>query len=178
MRKAVTPTDHTSKAVISLYANAEASTEDIGRELQRIAKTNRNAAYTAIGSYMGLTLLVKAEYNLAQIFDHNSFYVEGLDGMKYRYGMTGALPLAFADKVRYPAMTLQRLPSIIESQKSKSARLEDELPVLREIIGRSWSKTEELARLRTECESLRRKIENDLQEVGQCKEDTATVAAA
>ncbi len=111
---------------------------------------------------MGLNLLVKAEYNLAQLFDHNSFYVEGLDGMKYRYGITGALPLAFADKVQYPAMTLQRLPSIIENQRKKIARLEGELPVLMEIIGRSWSKADELARLKAECEALRRKIENDL----------------
>lgn len=107
------------EAYITLSANVEPTTEGIGRELQRIAKTNRSAAYTAVGSYMGLKLLVKAEYSLAQIFDHNSFFVEGLDGMKYRYGMTGALPLAFTDKVQYPEMTLQRLPSIIESQKRR-----------------------------------------------------------
>ena len=166
------------EAYITLSANVEPTTEGIGRELQRIAKTNRSAAYTAVGSYMGLKLLVKAEYSLAQIFDHNSFFVEGLDGMKYRYGMTGALPLAFADKVQYPEMTLQRLPSIIESQKKKIARLEDELPVLREIISRSWGKTDELARLKAECEALRRKIDDELKQAEQPHEDNTAVKAA
>ncbi len=97
--------------------------------------------------------------------------------MKYRYGITGALPLAFADKVQYPAMTLQRLPSIIENQRKKIARLEGELPVLMEIIGRSWSKADELARLKAECEALRRKIENDLKQSEQPQEDSAAEAA-
>lgn len=167
----------TGEARVILSDAVEPTTEGIGRGLQRIAKTNRSAAYTAIGSYMGLNLLVKAEYNLAQLFDHNSFYVEGLDGMKYRYGITGALPLAFADKVQYPAMTLQRLPSIIENQRKKIARLEGELPVLMEIIGRSWSKADELARLKAECEALRRKIENDLKQSEQPQEDSAAEAA-
>ena len=166
------------EAYITLSANVETTTEGIGRELQRIAKTNRSAAYTAVGSYMGLKLLVKAEYSLAQIFDHNSFFVEGLDGMKYRYGMTGALPLAFADKIQYPAMTLQRLPSIIESQKKKIARLEDELPVLREIISRSWGKTDELAKLKAECEALRRKIDDELKQAELPHEDNTAVKAA
>ena len=167
----------TGEARVILSDAVEPTTEGIGRGLQRIAKTNRSAAYTAIGSYMGLNLLVKAEYNLAQLFDHNSFYVEGLDGMKYRYGITGALPLAFADKVQYPAMTLQRLPSIIENQRKKIARLEGELPILMEIIGRSWSKADELARLKAECEALRRKIENDLKQSEQPQEDSAAEAA-
>ncbi len=138
------------------------NTEEIGRELQRIAKENRSQTFVAIGSYMGLKLLVKADCNSFGVFDHNSFYVEGLSGLKYRNGQTGALPLAFADKVQYPKMTLQRLPSIIEGKRKEIQRLEGEQPVLREIIGRSWSKADELARLKSKCDALQHKIEEEL----------------
>lgn len=75
-------------------------------------------------------------------------------------------------------MTLQRLPSIIESQKKKIARLEDELPVLREIISRSWGKTDELAKLKAECEALRRKIDDELKQAELPHEDNTAVKAA
>lgn len=74
-------------------------------------------------------------------------YVEGLSGLKYRHVQTGASSLAFVDKVQYPKMTLQRLPSIIEGKRKEIQRLDGEQPMLREIIGRSWSKADELARL-------------------------------
>lgn len=44
-------------------------------------------------------------------------------------------------------MTLQCLPSIIEGKRKEIQRLDGEQPMLREIIGRSWSKADELARL-------------------------------
>ena len=143
------------------------TTEEIGRELQRIARENRSQAFVSIGSYMGLSLLVKADCGSFGEFDHNSFYVEGLSGLKYRHGQTGALPLAFVDKVQYPKMTLQRLPSIIEGKRKEIQRLEGEQPVLREIIGRSWSKADELARLKAECDALQNKIDEDLKKAEQ-----------
>ena len=59
-------------------------------------------------------------------------------------------------------MTLQRLPSIIEGKRKEIQRLEGEQPVLREIIGRSWSKADELARLKSKCDALQHKIEEEL----------------
>ncbi len=160
-------TAYQGEAYISLTDCNALTTEEIGRELQRIAKENRSQSFVAIGSYMGLNLLVKSDCNSFGEFDHNSFYVEGVSGLKYRYGQTGALPLAFADKVQYPKMTLQRLPSIIEGKHKDIERLEAEQPVLREIIGRTWSKTDELARLKAECDALQRKIEEELKKAEQ-----------
>lgn len=154
--------NYQGEAYITMSDCNAINTEEIGRELQRIAKENRSQTFVAIGSYMGLKLLVKADCNSFGEFDHNSFYVEGLSGLKYRNGQTGALPLAFADKVQYPKMTLQRLPSIIEGKRKEIQRLESEQPVLREIIGRSWSKADELARLKSECDALQHKIEEEL----------------
>ena len=121
---------------------------------------------------MGLNLLVKADYNSFGEFDHNSFYVEGLSGLKYRNGQTGALPLAFADKVQYPRLTLLRLPALIETKGKEIAQLEKELPMLREILNRTWSKTDELATLKVHCEALQKKIDDELKKA----ENTQSVA--
>ncbi len=115
-------------AFISLLSDVDPTTDGIGRELQRIAKTYRSSAFTNIGSYMGLGLVVKSEFTMLGAFDHNSFYVEGLDGLKYRFGISGALPLSFEEKAQYPRLTLQKLPSLIEGQCKQIAQLEKELP--------------------------------------------------
>ncbi len=168
--------NYQEEAYITMSDCNAITTEEIGRELQRIAKENRSQAFVAIGSYMGLKLLVKADCNSFGEFDHNSFYVEGLSGLKYRNGQTGALPLAFADKVQYPKMTLQRLPSIIEGKRKEIQRLEGEQPVLREIIGHSWSKAGELARLKSECDALQRKIEEELKKAEHPQVETEDTA--
>lgn len=155
------------EAYVTMQSETAFTTEAIGRELQAIAKNNRNAGFTAIGSYMGLKLLVKSEYTLTNCFDHNSFYVEGLSGLKYRYGSTGALPIAFSEKVQYPKFTLQRLPAMIEAKDKEIAQLENELPVLREIINRTWSKADELSRLKVQCEALQKKIDDELKKAEQ-----------
>ncbi|MCM1312850.1 MAG: N-6 DNA methylase [Roseburia sp.] len=155
-------TAYKKEAFISLLSDVEPTIDGIGRELQRIAKNYRSSAFTNIGSYMGLGLAVKSEFTMLGAFDHNSFYVEGLDGLKYRFGISGALPLSFEEKVQYPRLTLQKLPSLIEGQCKQIAQLEKELPVLQEITARQWSKSEELASLKQECEALQHRIDEEL----------------
>ena len=145
----------------------QATAEETGRELHRIAKTYRNGAYATIGSYMGLNLLVHSEYDLAGTFDRNAFYVEGKSGLKYRCGVSGALPLGFVESAQYPKSTLDKLPDIIDSQRKKLEKLQNELPVLQEIIGRRWSKADELARLKLECKELQQRIDESLKEAEQ-----------
>lgn len=41
----------------------QATAEETGRELHRMAKTYRSEAYATIGSYMGMNLLVRSEYD-------------------------------------------------------------------------------------------------------------------
>ena len=116
---------------------------------------------------MGLNLLVHSEYDLAGIFDRNAFYVEGTGGLKYRCGVSGALPLGFVESAQYPKTTLDKLPSIIDNQQKKIAKLQSELPVLQEIVSRRWSKADELARLKQECNNLQQRIDESLKEAEQ-----------
>lgn len=145
----------------------QATAEETGRELHRIAKTYRSEAYATIGSYMGLNLLVRSEYDFSGTFDRNTFYVEGRSGLKYRCGVSGALPLGFVESAQYPKNALEKLPGIIDNQRKKIVKLQSELPTLQEIVSRRWSKADELARLRQECRDLQRRIDEALKEAEQ-----------
>lgn len=157
-------TSYTGDRATLLLNLPQATTEEIGRELHRIAKTYRSGAYGTIGTYAGLNLLVRSEYNIAGTFDRNTFFVEGTSGLKYRCGVSGALPLGFAESAQYPQATLKRLPAMIEEQLRKVAKLESEMPALQGIIARKWSKADELARLKQECSDLQRRIDENLKE--------------
>ena len=157
-------TSYTGDRATLLLNLPQATTEEIGRELHRIAKTYRSGAYGTIGTYAGLNLLVRSEYNIAGTFDRNTFFVEGTSGLKYRCGVSGALPLGFAESAQYPQATLKRLPAMIEEQQRKVAKLESEMPALQGIIARKWSKADELARLKQECSDLQRRIDENLKE--------------
>lgn len=160
-------TAYTGERTTLLLNLPQATAEETGRELHRMAKTYRSEAYATIGSYMGLNLLVHSEYDLAGIFDRNAFYVEGTGGLKYRCGVSGALPLGFVESAQYPKTTLDKLPSIIDNQQKKIAKLQSELPVLQEIVSRRWSKADELARLKQECNNLQQRIDESLKEAEQ-----------
>lgn len=160
----------------------QATREETGRELHRIAKTYRGEAYRTIGSYMGLNLLVCSEYTLSGSFDRNVFFVEGVSGLKYRCGVSGALPLGFAESARYPQAALERMPSLIEKQQKQIAQLQHEIPTLQEITARKWSKAEELERLKQECKDLQQRIDEALKEAerpqSEVPEEEHTVRAA
>lgn len=160
----------------------QATREETGRELHRIAKTYRGEAYRTIGSYMGLNLLVRSEYTLSGSFDRNAFFVEGVSGLKYRCGVSGALPLGFAESARYPQAALERMPSLIEKQQKQIAMLQHEIPTLQEITARKWSKAEELERLKQGCKELQQRIDEALKEAerpqSEVPEEENTVRAA
>lgn len=150
----------------------QATAEEIGRELHRISKTYRNAAYNTIGTFAGLNLLVRSEYSIDGTFDRNAFFVEGASGLKYRCGLSGALPLGFVESAQYPQATLGKLTGLIERQWKQAAQLESEIPTLQEIAGRQWSKADELAKLKLECKELQRKIDQSLKEAEHPTADT------
>lgn len=165
---------YTGEKVVSLLSIGEDTAEKTGRELHRIAKTYRCCAYSAIGSYIGLDLLVKSECNLDGSFDRNTFFVEGKSGLKYRYGISGALPLGFADTALYPQATLAKLPSIIKQQRERMAKLESEVPTLQAIVSRTWGRQDELDALKKECDELKKRIDESLKENRPEQEKTAT----
>lgn len=150
----------------------QATAEEIGRELHRISKTYRNAAYNAIGTFAGLNLLVRSEYSIDGTFDRNTFFVEGASGLKYRCGLSGALPLGFVESAQYPQATLGKLTGLIERQRKQVAQLESEIPTLQEIAGRQWSKADELVQLKLECKELQRKIDQSLKDAEHPTSDT------
>lgn len=150
--------------VTQLLNLPQATAEETGRELHRIAKTYRSGAYGTIGSFAGLNLLVRSEYSINGTFDRNTFFVEGASGLKYRCGLTGALPLGFVESAQYPQATLNKLPSLIEKQQKTVERIESEIPILQDIVGRQWSKADELVKLKLECKELQRRIDESLKE--------------
>ena len=150
-----------------LLSLPQATTEEVGRELHRIAKTYRNEAYGTVGTYAGLNLLVRSEYSIDGTFDRNTFFVEGISGLKYRCGLSGALPLGFVESAQYPHGALSKLPSLIEKQQKAVERIESEIPTLQDIICRQWSKADELSRLKQECKELQHRIDESLKETGQ-----------
>lgn len=157
-------TSYTGDRTTRLLNLAQATTEETGRELHRISKTYRNGAIGTIGTYAGLNLSVYSEYDMGGTFYRNTFLVEGVSGLKYRCGLSGALPLGFVESSRYPQAALAKLPGMIEEQRQKIARLESEIPTLQTIIARKWSKADELARLKQECNALQHRIDESMKE--------------
>ena len=133
-------TSYTGDRTTRLLNLAQATAEETGRELHRISKTYRNGAIGTIGTYAGLNLSVYSEYDMGGTFYRNTFLVEGVSGLKYRCGISGALPLGFVESSRYPQAALAKLPGMIEEQRQKIAKLESEIPALQGIIARKWSK--------------------------------------
>lgn len=157
-------TDYKGERQMFLLSAPQATTEEMGRELHRIARSYRGGNDKTIGSYMGLTLTVHSLYNLDGSFDRNVFHVEGKSGLKYLCGASGSLPSGFAESVAYPQTALDRLPSMIERQQKNLAQLESELPTLGAIVARQWGRREELAALRSEREALQKRIDETLKE--------------
>lgn len=157
-------TSYTGDRTTRLLNLAQATAEETGRELHRISKTYRNGAIGTIGTYAGLNLSVYSEYDMGGTFYRNTFLVEGVSGLKYRCGISGALPLGFMESSRYPQAALAKLPGMIEEQRQKIAKLESEIPALQGIIARKWSKADELARLKQECNALQHRIDESMKE--------------
>ena len=157
-------TSYTGDRTPRLLNLAQATAEETGRELHRISKTYRNGAIGTIGTYAGLNLSVYSEYDMGGTFYRNTFLVEGVSGLKYRCGISGALPLGFVESSRYPQAALAKLPGMIEEQRQKIAKLESEIPALQGIIARKWSKADELARLKQECNALQHRIDESMKE--------------
>lgn len=157
-------TSYTGAPTTRLLNLSQATAEETGRELHRISKTYRNGAVSTIGTYAGLNLSVYSEYDMGGTFYRNTFLVEGVSGLKYRCGISGALPLGFVESSRYPQAALAKLPGMIEEQRQKIAKLESEIPTLETIIARKWSKADELARLKQECNALQHRIDESMKE--------------
>ena len=135
----------------------------IGKRLQEIAKNaTTGGQYKRVGELYGFPIEVVSEKTLKDglEFCDNRFVVAG----NYRYSYNNG-HLAMAD-THAAAMNflnaLEKIPSVIDQYKAKNEALEQEIPQLREIAGKTWKKEDELKQLKSELAALDRKIQLEL----------------
>ena len=137
--------------------------EVIGKQLQRMAKTERtDGEYKEIGAIYGFPIKVVSEtsFESGLPFVDNRFVVEGHYKYQYNNGhVAKSDPIAAANNF---LNALQKIPSYIEQYDSRCKALEKEIPQLEEIAGKTWKKEEELKGLKAELAALDRKIQLEL----------------
>ena len=137
--------------------------KEIGKRLQEIAKNAATGGqYKRIGELYGFPVEVVSEPTLRDglEFTDNRFVVAG----NYRYNYNNG-HLAMADT--HAAATnflnaLEKIPGIIDQYKKKNEVLEQEIPQLQAIAGKTWKKEDELKQLKSELAALDRKIQLEL----------------
>ena len=108
-------------------------------EINEKARTGGEAQ--KIGELYGFTVLVKTESSTKDLFElnQNKFMVTGDGGIKYTYnnGNIAADPkLATLNFLN----ALERIPKLIEQYKTANEKLEQDLPVLRQVVSSTWKK--------------------------------------
>ena len=135
----------------------------IGKRLQEIAKNATTGGQPKrIGELYGFPVKVVSERTLSEglEFTDNRFFVEG--NYKYTYN-NGHLAMADTHAAAVNFLNaLEKIPSVIEQYKAKNEALEQEIPQLREIAGKTWKKEDELKQLKSELAALDRKIQLEL----------------
>ena len=149
--------------LITLNGLESNNLEVIGKQLQRMAKTERtDGEYKEIGAIYGFPIKVVSEtsFESGLPFVDNRFVVEGHYKYQYNNGhLAKSDPIAAANNF---VNALQKIQGYIEQYDSRCRTLEKEIPQLEEIAGKTWKKEEELKGLKTELASLDRKIQLEL----------------
>ncbi|MBM6661593.1 N-6 DNA methylase [Marseilla massiliensis] len=135
----------------------------IGKRLQEIAKNaTTGGQYKRVGELYGFPIEVVSEKTLKDglEFCDNRFVVAG----NYRYSYNnGHLAMADTHAAAVNFLNaLEKIPSVIDQYKAKKEVLEQEIPQLREIAGKTWKKEDELKQLKSELAALDRKIQLEL----------------
>lgn len=142
-----------------LSPNAEI--KQIGAKLSQLADKARTAGqYEEIGTLYGFTLLVKTEMSEKEGVDIrvNRFLVQGEGNIKYTFnnGLMAKDPeTASMNFLR----ALEKLPNYIEQEEKKIVEIQKDLPVLQELVSRTWSKEIRLSELKTELAAIERNIQ-------------------
>ena len=158
--RAQTDEDGYYRNPVRLDGLAATDAKSVGTRLQQIAKNAETGGeYTSIGELYGFPILVKTEKYIREGVEvkQNRFFIEGA----YKYTYNNGL-LAMSDHKAAATNflnALERIPKQIEQYKTENAKLEKDLPTLREIVGGTWKKEEELKQLKSEVAVLERKIQ-------------------
>ena len=161
---------------VRLDGLAATDAKSVGTRLQEIAKNAETGGeYTPIGELYGFPILVKTEKSIREGVEvkQNRFFIEG--AYKYTYN-NGQLAMSDHKAAATNFLNaLDRIPKLMEQYKTENAKLEKDLPTLREVVGGTWKKEEELKQLKSEVAVLERKIQLELtppQEQQQAADDT------
>lgn len=148
--------------LIRLDGVTSSDVKAIGAKLQSINDTvNTKGEYKVIGELYGFQLLVKTEASLKEGFDfqQNRFFVGG----EYKYSYNNG---NIATDSKLASMNflnaLERIPRYMEQYKVANEKLEQDIPVLQEVVGGVWKKEEELKSLKSDLAALERKIQISL----------------
>ena len=149
--------------LITLNGLESNNLEVIGKQLQRMAKTERtDGEYKEIGAIYGFPIKVVSEtsFESGLPFVDNRFVVEGYYKYQYNNGhVAKSDPIAAANNF---VNALQKIQGYIEQYDSRCRTLEKEIPQLQEIASKVWKREDELKSLKTELAALDRKIQLEL----------------
>ena len=163
MGKAKKDKDGNILNLITLDGVESTNLEVIGKHLQRLAeKETTGGQYKRIGEIYGFPVKIVSETSFENglPFVDNRFFVEGNYKYQYNYGhIAKSDPIAAANNF---LNALQKMPSYIEQYDSRCKALENEIPQLQEIAGKTWKKEDELKGLKAELAALDRKIQLEL----------------
>ena len=165
--------------LITLNGLESNNLEVIGKQLQRMAKTERtDGEYKEIGAIYGFPIKVVSEtsFESGLPFVDNRFVVEGHYKYQYNNGhLAKSDPIAAANNF---VNALQKIQGYIEQYDSRCRTLEKEIPQLQEIASKVWKREDELKSLKTELAALDRKIQLELAPPQQAAEKEETNPAA
>lgn len=153
---------------VRLYGFEATDEKSVGARLQEIARNTTTAReYTEIGELYGFPIKVRSE----RITDgglemtQNKFVIEGNYKYTYNNGFIAMADTKAAAMNFFRAM--EKIPGMIEQYQEKNYVLEQDLPVLQEMAGKSWKKEDELKKMKTELAALDRKIQLELSPVNE-----------
>lgn len=158
--RAQTDEDGYYRNPVRLDGLAATDAKSVGTRLQEIAKNAETGGeYKPIGELYGFPILVKTEKSIREGVEvkQNRFFIEGA----YKYTYNNGL-LAMSDHKAAATNflnALERIPKQMEQYKTENAKLEKDLPTLREVVGGTWKKEEELKQLKSDVATLDRKIQ-------------------
>ena len=161
--RAQTDEDGYYRNPVRLDGLAATDVKSVGTRLQEIAKNAETGGeYKPIGELYGFPILVKTEKSIREGVEvkQNRFFIEGAYKYTYNNGQ-----IAMSDHKAAATNFLNalgRIPKQMEQYKTENAKLEKDLPTLREIVGATWKKEEELKQLKTELSAIERKIQLEL----------------
>lgn len=141
----------------------------IGTKLNEIKEKARTQGQDfEIGSLYGFKIVVKTESSTSDLFDlsQNKFFVQGDSGIKYSYNNANiaADPVLASQNF---LNALEKMPTLIEKYQNDTEKISKDIPVLESVLGSTWKKEEELRELKSELQTLDRKIQLSLKPIEQ-----------